>query len=244
MRSRLVLLAYASTAFAVPLSNDPTGGTGNVKFVDDYEIDGVAESIGTQYNDVPSTTNDELSPIAGNPPDSMPSSSFQPFGSESFGSKPWGSDDRFGTQPLGSKSPGSLQTPDKAHTSTVGPPSLNEEGKWKCPEKQSPFCCNGRSLGSGVRTGCSACTSPLSQSAVMRNVALRASSHRPRLSTKTPPISSKYFITDADYLLGSKKMVKCFMQLSSFCCDFVFVSCIFSSPQPRLKLAGGGEAVC
>lgn len=163
MRSQLILLVIAAAAFAIPLSDDQTVETGDSQVGDGNDVPGSSE---TNNNGGTSIASDELGSVADNPSDSKPPSIFEPFGSQPlgsedrFGTQPLGSEERFGTQPLGSEPSSGPQTPDNVHTSIL-PPALSERGKWDCSKtNQKPFCCNGRSLGAGVRTGCDHCTPP------------------------------------------------------------------------------------
>ena len=220
MHSQLFLLAIASAAFAIPLFDDPTVGTEN-EVVNGFDND-VPGSSEINDNDGTSIGSDELGFVADKISHPNSPSSFEPFGSEPLGSQPWGSKERFGTQSQGSEPSSRPQSPDNAHMSIV-PTFPKEQGRWECPNKnQKPFCCSGRSLGAGVRAGCDECTQPF------------PTTHNEKCPTQPPPPinqsvrprPSNRFRTDVCIFPGSNDLLKCYMQLASFCCDFIFVSLV------------------
>lgn len=92
-----------------------------------------------------------------------PKNNFKPFGDQPFGDQPFG-DQVFGDQPFGawpwdSEEHDPINLPpaqDSGDPGIYAPPTT----PWGCPpDRPIPLCCDGKSYGEDVETGCSACVS-------------------------------------------------------------------------------------
>lgn len=91
-----------------------------------------------------------------------PKNNFKPFGDQPFGDQP------FGVWPWDSEEADPLTTP----TDPINLPPPQDSGDagiyapptepWGCPpDRPIPLCCDGKSYGDDVETGCSACVSSI-----------------------------------------------------------------------------------
>lgn len=87
-----------------------------------------------------------------------PKNNFKPFGDQPFGDQPFG-DQPLGVWPWGSEEPDPINLPAPQGSGDPGiyaPPTE----PWYCPpDRPIPLCCDGKSYGEDVETGCSACVS-------------------------------------------------------------------------------------
>lgn len=136
----------------------------------------------------------------------------KPFGDQPFGDQPFG-DQPFGVWPWHSEEPDPLTTPtdpiklplsqDSGDAGIYAPPTE----PWGCPpDRPFPLCCDGKSYGIDVETGCSACVSSI-----------------PKLISP-PPTPRFSQITDLSRGLGDGKLLKCNIMLDQFCCGYYYVS--------------------
>ena len=87
-----------------------------------------------------------------------PKNNFKPFGDQPFGDQPFG-DQPFGAWPWDSEELDPINLPpaqDSGDPGIYAPPTK----PWGCPpDRPIPLCCDGKSYGGDVETGCSACVS-------------------------------------------------------------------------------------
>lgn len=122
-----------------------------------------------------------------------PKNNFKPFGDQPFGDQPFG-DQPHGVWPWGSEEPPAPQG--SGDPGIYAPPTK----PWYCPpDRPIPLCCDGKSYGEDVETGCSACVSLI-----------------PNLIF---PDLLKSLIGP-----GDGKLLKCNIMLDQFCCSYHYVS--------------------
>lgn len=93
-----------------------------------------------------------------------PKNNFKPFGDQPFGDQPFG-DQPFGVWPWDSGKPDPPTSP--TDPINLPPQDSGDEGiyapptkPWGCPpDRPIPLCCDGKSYGDDVQTGCSSCVS-------------------------------------------------------------------------------------